>query len=126
MSWVFSESGWIIGVGISWHLTIRFDSDSEVNDSILNRFSILNRLSIINSKTIIDASQFLKHLSLLLRVSNHLLLCVFLLEKKFFLVTIMTFYEQCNNRCSLHFNTKWMCKKKKIDYELFVNRAIII
>src|SRR4029434_10768525 len=20
---------------------------------------------------------------------------------------------QCNNRCSLHFNTKWMCKKKK-------------
>src|SRR4029434_251866 len=96
MSWVFSESGWIIGVGISWHLTIRFDSDSEVNDSILHPLSILNRLSIINSKTIIDASQFLKHLSLLLRVSNHFLLCV---------VTIMTFYEQCNNRCSLHFNT---------------------
>ena len=24
----------------------------------------------------------------------------------------MTFYEQCNNWCSLHFNTKWMCKKK--------------
>src|SRR4029434_10732873 len=36
---------------------------------------------------IIDASQFFKHLSLLLRV--------------------------CNNRCRLHFNTKLMCKKKK-------------
>src|SRR4029434_1967114 len=34
---------------------------------------------------------------------------IFLLEKKFFLVTILTFYEQCNNRCSLHFNTKLMC-----------------
>ena len=42
---------------------------------------------------------------------NYLL--YFLLEKKLFLVTIMTFNEQCNNRCSLHFNTKWMCKKKK-------------
>ena len=26
-----------LGVGISWDLTIQFDSDSEVNDSILNR-----------------------------------------------------------------------------------------
>ena len=35
---------------------------------------------------------------------NYLL--YFLLEKKLSLVTIMTFNEQCNNRCSLHFNTK--------------------
>src|SRR4029434_7201517 len=38
---------------------------------------------------------------------NYLL--YFLLEKRLFLVTIMTFYEQCNKRCSLHFNTKRMC-----------------
>ena len=31
---------WWVGVEISWHLTIQFDSDSEVNDSILNRFSM--------------------------------------------------------------------------------------
>src|SRR4029434_6071628 len=49
----------------------------------------------------------------------------FLLEKKLFLVTIMTFNEQCNNRCSLHFNTKWMCKKKKND-EPFFNRDRIV
>src|SRR4029434_10321304 len=53
---------------------------------------------------------------------NYLL--YFLLEKKLFLVTIMTFNEQCNNRCSLHFNTKWMCKKKcfkkKIKNYLFI------
>src|SRR4029434_1237150 len=69
----------LLGLGISWLLTIRFDSDSEVNDSILNRFSILNRLSIINSKPIKLLSMhlvFLKHLSLLLRASNRFLLCV--------------------------------------------------
>ena len=29
-----------VAVGIFWHLTIRFDYDSEVNDSILNRLSM--------------------------------------------------------------------------------------
>ena len=32
----------------------------------------------------------------------------------------MTFYEQCNNRCSLHFNTKWMCKKKIYIFYFFL------
>src|SRR4029434_2558805 len=54
---------------------------------------------------------------------NYLL--YFLLEKKFFLVTIMTFYEQCNNRCSLHFNTKWMCKKKNIYLFIFIKKSIM-
>ena len=52
-----------IGVGISWHLTIRFDSDSVVNDSILNRLSILHRLSILNRLSIIN-SKPIKRLSM--------------------------------------------------------------
>src|SRR4029434_5871632 len=66
-------------------------------------------------KTFEFATQSLKSLPTLCLIikenqqMNYLL--YFLLEKKLFLVTIMTFNEQCNNRCSLHFNTKWMCKK---------------
>src|SRR4029434_3504055 len=52
-----------IGVGISWPLTIRFDSDSVVNDSILNRLSILHRLSILNRLSIIN-SKPIKRLSM--------------------------------------------------------------
>src|SRR4029434_5462595 len=48
---------------------------------------------------------------------------IFLLEKKFFLVTIMTFNEQCNNRCSLHFNTKWMCKH--FYFFIFIKKSIM-
>src|SRR4029434_7332012 len=68
-------------------------------------------------KTFEFATQSLKSLPTLCLIikenqqMNYLL--YFLLEKKLFLVTIMTFNEQCDNRCSLYFNTKWMCKKKK-------------
>src|SRR4029434_5895773 len=66
-------------------------------------------------KTFEFATQSLKSLPTLCLIikenqqMNYLL--YFLFEKKLFLVTIMTFNEQCNNRCSLHFITKWMCKK---------------
>ena len=39
-----------VGVGISWHLTIRFDSDSEVFDSK----PIIDSKPILDSKPIID------------------------------------------------------------------------
>src|SRR4029434_6946080 len=111
-----------MGVGISWHLTIRFRFGGQRFDSK----PILDSKPIIDSKTICDATRFLKHLSLTQSLKSLPTLCLiikenqlmnyllyFLFEKKLFLVTIMTFNEQCNNRCSLHFNTKWMCKKKK-------------
>ena len=75
-------------------------------------------------KTFEFATQSLKSLPTLCLIikenqqMNYLL--YFLLEKKLFLVTIMTFNEQCNNRCSLHFNTKWMCKKKKKKITFFL------
>src|SRR4029434_4519227 len=53
-------------------------------------------------------------LCLIIKENQQITFSIFLLEKKLFLVTIMTFNEQCNNRCSLHFNTKRMCKKKII------------
>src|SRR4029434_6131912 len=71
-------------------------------------------------KTFEFATQSLKSLPtlcLIIKENQHMnYLFIFLLEKKFFLVTIMTFNEQCNNRCSLHFNTKWVCKKKIMSF----------
>src|SRR4029434_11106782 len=87
-------------------------------------------------KTFEFATQSLKSLPTLCLIikenqqMNYLL--YFLLEKKLFLVTIMTFNEQCNNRCSLHFNTKWMCKTflKKIKiiiiiFYFFIKKSIM-
>src|SRR4029434_6866538 len=116
----------------------RFDSKSIIDSKPIFDSKTIIDYQFLNDKTIIDACRFLEQLSLLLSLKSLPTLCLiikenqqmnyllyFLLEKKLFLVTIMTFNEQCNNRCSLHFNTKWMCKKKYIYLFIFIKKSIM-
>ena len=86
-------------------------SDSEVNDSILKRLLMHLEAIFFMYISIRDFPKYIVYTSEF--GTQSLLITSYLCDDQKAFVTNMTFYEQCHNQCSLHYNTIWNYVKNK-------------